>query len=73
MSNLGEEFYWKLREEDPRDPKFGWTQKLDNKQDSPDGPIVSFFQKTMPDTKMNVVCVDVFYPKLKMGGFKDFF
>ena len=73
MSNLDEDFYWKLKAEDVRDPKTGWSKKMDSKKVSADGPTVSFFQKTMSETKLNMTYCEVFYPKLKMAAFKDFF
>ena len=73
MSNLDEDFYWKLKAEDVRDPKTGWSKKMDSKKVSADGTTVSFFQKTMSETKLNMTYCEVFYPKLKMAAFKDFF
>ena len=45
---------------------------MDNKSLGPGTPVVSFFQKTMPDTKLNMTCCEVFYPKLKLEAMKDF-
>jgi len=72
MANLGEEFFFKLRAEDVRDPKNGWSKKMDNKSTGQGGPVVSFFQKTMPDTKLNMTCAEIFYPGLKIEAMKDF-
>ena len=45
---------------------------MDNKITAQGGPVVSFFQKTMPDTKLNMTCAEIFYPGLKIEALKDF-
>lgn len=70
IANADESFYWKLKEENVRDPSTGWASKLDMKEK--DGVKVQLWSKKMPDTKMNMMYSEAVYKGIKMITFFNF-
>lgn len=63
MSGLDESFYWKLKEENPKDPNSGWNHQ--NKGVEKDGILVDIWSKKMADTKLNTFHSQSYYRGLK--------
>ena len=70
ISNQDESYYWKLREEDVKDPSTGWALKKEWPEKN--GVKVTQYQKKMPDTKMNMMYSESIYKGVKPATFLDF-
>lgn len=63
MKGLDESFYWKLKEEKPKETDSGWSHQ--NKGVEKDGILVDIWSKKMPDTKLNTFHSQSYYRGLK--------